>query len=102
MISRFSQRLARVRGDWYVPAMNADPSAGAGGEENSWETLAEDLFGIDLGAKPAGDSLVVPEDLNLDEPESSSTEAKPAPAKGTSESAAPGPTAGRAESRSSG
>jgi hypothetical protein len=59
--------------------MNADPSrAGAGGEENSWETLAEDLFGIDLGADPARDSLVVPEDLSLDEPESASSEAKAA------------------------
>ncbi len=71
--------------------------AGAGGEENSWETLAEDLFGIDLGAKAAGDWLVVPEDLNLDEPDNSATEAKAVPAKGTPESAAPGPTAARPE-----
>ena len=78
--------------------MNADPScAGAGGEENSWETLAEDLFGIDLGAKSAGEPIVVPEDLNLDEPDNSATEAKAAPAKGTPESAAPGPTAARPE-----
>ncbi len=76
--------------------MNADPSrTGAGGEENSWETLAEDLFGIDLGADPARDSLVVPEDLSLDEPESSSSEAKAA--KDAPDNPAPNPRAGKHE-----
>ena len=51
--------------------------AGSGGEENSWETLAEDFFGINLGG-PAGEGLVTPEDLSLDEPESSSSQAKAA------------------------
>ena len=68
---------------------------GAGGEENSWETLAEDLFGIDLGADPARDSLVVPEDLSLDEPESSSSEAKAA--KDAPDNPAPNPRAGKHE-----
>src|SRR5580704_5771918 len=49
--------------------MNADPlRAGSGGEEDSWETLAEDLFGIDLGTKPSADAPISSEDLLLDEP----------------------------------
>src|SRR5580700_7416333 len=89
------QRLARVYADWYVPAMNADPSrAGAGGEDNSWETLAEDLFGIDLGADPSREPLVVPEDLALDEPESSTPEVKAAPEK---PAPAPAPSASKHE-----
>ncbi len=81
--------------------MNADPShSGAGGEENSWETLAEDLFGIDLGAKGAGQPLVGPEDLALDDAESPLTSAKAA--KGSPEAAEPpaGPAPKQAEPKS--
>src|SRR5580658_7813032 len=81
--------------------MNADPShSGAGGEENSWETLAEDLFGIDLGAKGAGQPLVGPEDLALDDAESPSIGAKSA--KDSHESAVPpaGPVPRQSEPKS--
>jgi len=62
--------------------MNADPlRAGQGGEEDPWESLAEDLLGINLGANPAADSLISPEDISLDEPESPSSSAKPSAAK---------------------
>ena len=59
--------------------MNADPlRAGSGGEEDSWETLAEDLFGIDLGAKPPADAQISSEDLMLDEPAPTAAQPKPA------------------------
>src|SRR3954466_15912622 len=58
--------------------MNADPlRAGSGGEEDSWETLAEDLFGINLNSGPAGDSLIAPDDLALDEPVQPAAKDKP-------------------------
>ena len=72
--------------------MNADPlRAGSGGDEDSWETLAEDLFGIDLGASPAADAQISSEDLLLDEPAPTPTgEAKTA-AQPPSEPARPAP-----------
>src|ERR1700730_4482492 len=71
--------------------MNADPlRAGSGGEEDSWETLAEDLFGIDLGASPAADAQISSEDLLLDEPAPTAPEAK-TPTPPTAEPARPAP-----------
>src|SRR5579864_965241 len=86
--------------------MNADPSrAGSGGEEDNWESLAEDLFGINLGADQGREPLVVPEDLSFDEPESSpgaakSDEPEPKPsAERTGTPSTPEPRRGAAEKR---
>src|ERR1700693_1059497 len=76
--------------------MNADPMrAGSGGEDDSWHTLAEDLFGVDLGAKP-GDAQISPEDLLLDEPAPGST-STPSTGKPTGDS--PQPTHDRGTSQ---
>src|ERR1700689_2945198 len=70
--------------------MNADPlRAGSGGEEDSWETLAEDLFGIDLGAKPSADAPISSEDLLLDDEPAPASPPPPAEAKSASEGGRP-------------
>ena len=44
-----------------------DLPLGSSGEDGSWESLAEDLFGIDFGKPPEGEEILSPEELMLDE-----------------------------------
>lgn len=76
-----SNELETIESDCYFRPMNVERlRPGSGGEEDSWETLAEDLLGINLGQGAAGGPQIAPEDLPLDELESAPPAAeKPAP-----------------------
>lgn len=71
------------------PSIPSHPSGG----EDSWESLAEDLFGIDVGRTPESGEVVPPEELEPEELEEE--EATPAAA---SEAASEAPSAAEAVS----
>ena len=48
--------------------MNGEPMKPGPGDEDSWESLAENLFGIDFGRHEDADELISPEELLPEEP----------------------------------